>query len=96
MAHANRSKTTRSEASNPTPAEVRAARERAPRRYVVPGDTGTGLTKQEAAGVIHGSLRAWENWETDGDENRRMHPGLFELFQIKTGQSRKYRPTDKE
>lgn len=80
MAHANRSKMTRTEASNPTPAEIRAAREKA------------GLTKPQAADIIHGSLRAWEDWETEGDNNRRMHPGLFELFQIKTGQSRKYGP----
>lgn len=84
MAHANRSKTNRAEASNPTPGEIRAAREKA------------GLTKPEAAAVIHGSLRAWEDWETEGDTNRRMHPGLFELFQIKTGQSRKYGPKVKE
>lgn len=84
MAHANRSKTTRSAAANPTPAEIRAAREKA------------GLTKPAAAELIHGSLRAWEDWEAEGDTNRRMHPGLFELFQIKTGQSRKYRPVEKE
>lgn len=82
MAHANRSKTARTEVSNPTPAEIRAAREKA------------GLTKPQAAELIHGSLRAWEDWETEGDNNRRMHPGLFELFQIKTGQSRKYGPKE--
>lgn len=77
MSHPNRSKTNRSMEANPTPAEVRAAREKA------------GLTQAEAADVIHGSTRAWENWETEGDEQRRMHPGLFELFLAKTGQMRK-------
>lgn len=59
----------------PTPQEVRAARERA------------GLTQAEAAEKILGSVRAWEKWESlDGSENRRMHPGLFKLFLITTGQ----------
>jgi hypothetical protein len=41
--------------------------------------------------VIYGTLRAWQNWENDQDPNeqRRMHPGLFELFLAKTGQMRK-------
>lgn len=77
--HPNRSKGNRSAKSNPTPAEVRAARERA------------GLTQTEAAAVIYGTLRAWQNWENDQDPNeqRRMSPGLFELFLAKTGQLRK-------
>ena len=59
----------------PTPDEVRAARERA------------GLTQAEAAAKVLGSVRAWEKWESmDAAENRRMHPGLFQLFLIKTGQ----------
>lgn len=78
MAHPNRSKTKPASGSNPTPAEIRAAREKA------------GLTKPAAAELIYGSLRAWEDWEAEGDTNRRMHPGLFELFQIKTGQHRQY------
>jgi DNA-binding transcriptional regulator YiaG len=78
--HANRSKVNRSEISNPTPAEIRAARDRA------------GLTMKEAAELIYSTLRTWQDWEAEGDTNRRMHPGLFELFQIKTGQSRKYGP----
>jgi putative transcriptional regulator len=56
--------------SNPTPAEVRAAREAA------------GLTQPMAAAVVRGSMRAWQDWESGA---RRMPPGLFELFQIKTG-----------
>lgn len=59
----------------PTPQEVRAAREKA------------GLTQAEAAVKVLGSVRAWEKWESlDASENRRMHPGLFKLFLITTGQ----------
>ncbi|MFA9439423.1 helix-turn-helix domain-containing protein [Uliginosibacterium sp. sgz301328] len=55
--------------ANPDPIEVRAAREAA------------GLTQTQAAELIHGTLRAWQEWEAG---NRRMHPGLWELFCIKT------------
>lgn len=59
----------------PTPQEVRAAREAA------------GLTIADAAAKVLGSAKAWEKWESlSASENRRMHPGLFELFLIKTGQ----------
>lgn len=76
--HPNRSKRSSDPASSPTPAQVRAAREAA------------GLTQTEAAAKIHGTLRSWQNYEAAGDapEHRRMHPGLFELFLIKTGQRR--------
>lgn len=73
MSHPNRGKN-RTPESNPTPAEVRAAREKA------------GMTLDQAAATIYSTLRAWQNWESEGEENRRMHPGLFELFLIKTGQ----------
>jgi putative transcriptional regulator len=53
----------------PTPAEVRAAREAA------------GLTQTAAATLIHSTMRAWQEWEAG---NRRMHPGLWELFRLKT------------
>lgn len=83
MGHPNRSKRTPSESANPAPAEVRATREKA------------GLTQTQAAEVIHSTLRAWQNWESEDESmGRRMHPGLFELFKIKTGQHRKY--TEKE
>ena len=60
------------EARNPTPAEIRAVREAAE------------LTQAQAAELIHATRRAWENWESEGgDESRRMHPGLFELFRLK-------------
>jgi len=68
--HKNRSKSRRS-STTPSPAEVRAAREAAK------------LTQTEAAERIHGTLRAWQDYEGG---QRRMHPGLFELFLIKTGQ----------
>lgn len=59
----------------PTPQEVRAAREAA------------GLTVAAAAAKVLGSAKAWEKWEShSASENRRMHPGLFKLFLITTGQ----------
>ena len=72
--HPNRSKRNRSGSANPTPAKVRAAREAA------------GLTQTEAADKIGATLRAWQAYEDEGGNGRRMHPGLFELFLIKTGQ----------
>lgn len=54
--------------SNPRPEAVRAARQAA------------GLTQTQAAELVHGTLRAWQEWEAG---NRRMHPGLWELFAIK-------------
>jgi len=58
----------------PTPAEIRQAREAA------------GLTQTQAASLVHASLRAWQQWEAEEGTpgHRRMHPGLWELFQIKT------------
>ena len=54
--------------ANPTADMVRTARESA------------GLTQTQAASLVHGSLRAWQQWEA-GD--RRMHAGLWELFRLK-------------
>ena len=54
--------------SNPEPNSIRVAREAA------------GLTQTKAAELIYSKLRTWQQWEA-GD--RRMHPGLFELFEIK-------------
>ena len=60
-------------ARNPTAAEVRAAREAA------------GLTQSQAAGLVHATPRNWQQWEQDAGVNcRRMHPGLWELFRVKT------------
>ena len=65
-AHPNRGRP--SAASNPTPEAIRAAREAA------------GLTQTAAAALIHGTMRAWQDWEAGA---RRMHPGLWEIFQAK-------------
>ncbi|GHU02634.1 hypothetical protein FACS1894154_12500 [Betaproteobacteria bacterium] len=70
MNHPNRGQ--RGPASNPTPDEIRTARE------------ASGLTQTDAAKLIYGSLRTWQQWEA-GD--RRMHPGLFELFRLKSVQN---------
>lgn len=53
---------------SPDPVEIRAAREAA------------GLSQAAAAALVHSGLRTWQQWEA-GD--RRMHPGLWELFQLK-------------
>lgn len=72
--HPNRSKSAPSLAANPSPEEIRAARE------------ALGLTQTEAARVVYGTLRAWQNWEAPkgSPDHRPMHPGLWELFRIKT------------
>jgi len=64
--HPNRSRAG-SAASNPTPAQVKAAREAA------------GLTQEAAGERIHATLRGWQDWEYG---NRRMHPAFFHLFCI--------------
>lgn len=53
---------------HPTPETIRAAR------------LAAGLTQTAAAALIHGTMRAWQDWEAGA---RRMHPGLWELFQVK-------------
>ena len=55
--------------NNPLPAEIRRSREAA------------GLTQTQAAALLHCGLRAWQKWESG---ERRMHPAMWELFQIKT------------
>jgi DNA (cytosine-5)-methyltransferase 1 len=57
-----------SASANPLPEQIRAARETA------------GLTEAEAGALIHGSARSWQNLEAG---ERRLHPGLWELFLIK-------------
>lgn len=71
--HPNRSKTNIRAGANPTPAQVRRAREEA------------GLTQEQAAALVYASWRTWQNWETDAsaEEHRRMHPATWELFQVK-------------
>ena len=75
MNHPNRSRV-KSPASNPHPDEIVGMR------------INAGLTQQQAAALVHSTARTWQNWESDlnSTENRRMHPGLWELFLIKTGQ----------
>ena len=65
--HPNRSRAA-SAARNPTPEEIRAAREAA------------GLSQTAAGALVHTTCRTWQQWEA-GD--RRMHPAFFELFSIK-------------
>ena len=60
----------RSGRSYPTPDEIRKWR------------AAHGLTQREAAALIHGTVSAFENYEQN---LRRLHPGLWELLQIKTG-----------
>lgn len=71
--HPNRSKSNIRARSNPTPAQVRRAREDA------------GLTLEQAGALVHASWRSWQHWESDVDaaEHRRMHPATWELFQVK-------------
>ncbi len=57
---------------NPSPEKVAQAR------------AAAGLTQRQAATLVHGTEAAWRSWESG---LRRMHPGLWELFQIKTGTS---------
>ncbi len=66
MNHPNRSGAHR--ARNPTPAEIKQAREAAI------------LTQTEAAACIHTTCRVWQQWEA-GD--RQMHPAFWELFTLK-------------
>lgn len=63
----------RSASSNPPPEQILAAR------------TAAGLTQTQAAELVHATCRRWQEWEA-GDY--RMHPGLFELFQLKTRQAK--------
>lgn len=76
--HPNRSKRNPISSANPSPADIIAMREAA------------GLTQTEAAELVHSALRSWQQWEAQlGTEgHRRMHPGLWELFLIKTAAKR--------
>jgi len=67
--HPNRSRA-KSPASNPTIEQIKSAR------------AAAGLTQKQAAELVRCTVRAWEKWECGGN---RMHPGLWELFKIKTG-----------
>lgn len=52
----------------PNPEEVRTLRKRA------------GLTQTQAATLVCAKLRTWQDWEAG---NVKMHPGLWELFNLK-------------
>lgn len=62
--------------SNPKPAEIKAAREAA------------GLTQSAAAELVYSTMRTWQDWEAEGDSNRRMHPAIWELWLNKTAHLR--------
>lgn len=53
---------------SPTPAQIRAARQAA------------GLSQTAAASLIYSTMRTWQDWEAG---KAAMHPGLWELYQIK-------------
>lgn len=63
-------KSTPSIPANPAPEKIREARE------------SSGLSQTAAAELVHSGLRTWQQWEA-GD--RKMHPGLWELFCLKVG-----------
>lgn len=56
---------------NPTPHEIREAR------------LSVELTQATAAQLVYSSLNAWSQWERG---ERKMHPAIWELFQIKSQQ----------
>ena len=70
--HPNRSRGG-SPSRNPTPDEVRAAREE------------SGLSQTAAAELVHTTCRTWQQWEAEVDTtgHRRMHPAFWELFNLK-------------
>ena len=62
----------------PTPEQVAAAR------------VELGLTQMQAAALVRSPMRSWRAWEApEGTGGHRyMHPGLWELFLIKTAAAR--------
>lgn len=52
-----------------------------------------GLSQSAAAALIHSTLRTWQDWEAGV---ARMHPGLWELFCIKTGTAHQARAADEQ
>lgn len=65
----------------PTAEDVSAARAKA------------GHTQAEAAGYVQSTARRWREWEA-GDHT--MHPGLFELYLIRTQAIIMVEPADLE
>lgn len=68
--HPNRSRAG-SPARNPTPADIRAAREAA------------SLTQDKAGELIFSTANAWQKWELGA---RRMHPAMWHFFRLMVGQ----------
>ena len=60
--------------NSPTPAQVRAAR------------IAAELSQQEAARLVWTGPRTWQRYESEGQDGRAMHPALWELFCLKSGQ----------
>jgi DNA-binding transcriptional regulator YiaG len=58
---------------HPTPEEIRQAREAA------------GLSQTAAADAIYSTRRTFQDWEAG---IAKMHPGLWELFLLKTKKAR--------
>ena len=56
-------------ATTPTPEAIKERR------------AACGLTQPQAAVLIHASTRAWQAYEAG---ERRLHPGLWDLFIIRT------------
>lgn len=78
--HPNRSKRP-SGASSPTPDAIKEARATA------------GHTQTVAAATVHGTLRAWQDWESG---ERRMPASVFELYRLMTGQHPDFIVVDRE
>lgn len=57
--------------ANPTPEQVKAAR------------AAARLTQSQAAAMVHTGISSWQEYEGN---RKRMHPAMFQLFLIKTGQ----------
>jgi len=57
--------------ANPTPAQILALRNEA------------GLTQTEFGALVYKSLRIVQDWESTGDNARRMPPDTWELLQVK-------------
>lgn len=59
--------------TSPSPSDIRRAR------------VALDMTQSQAANLVHVTLNAWQRWEMEGPSGRKMPPGLWELFNIKTG-----------
>lgn len=79
--HSNRNRDADSPYANPRPEEIQASRAEA------------GMTQAEAAEVVLGSVRTWQKWE---QAERRMHPGLWLLWQLRTRDRRRRRAGEAE